>query len=655
MDSPFKVDAPDGIELKVAIKGESDGREISLTSDKSCMDPRYDNMFQIEKSTDFSIKFKSNNINDRIYLEDLYFWAEKQQKNINVEFKVDERSIDRQYDHYVRFPKSDKNQKSSNVYSESIMIFENDQEHSCGDIMPGVYGLRIVANGVTYYGAIEIILKDLIKDSDWMNMRNDLENSFSDITMKNDKHVKSKYYQTNQHRINELKYEPITQDLIENGSKLEAAIRVLPTMIKFQVDNNYDWKKINSRVRLGAKTYKKDIQFPSKSREKTFSIEKKLNYNIPVNQYMKYILKYFLEIVEHQIKYFDDVIDGVESKEGKGTHNIETFESFENECNKKRSALWKLKSTINFALSKPLFSKIEAKIPHTIPKSIVLNTIYGVIFKKYNSIKFKEYRMSFADEQRLSIKSTFDIYEMWAGISIVSAFEQRGYNTGSWEKFDNKNCFEEGSHIELTNENKHLKLLMTYNPWINNKNPDENNPTMNMFRIKTNEKTDKSNSETNTSSTYSEKKHNHPDYFIEVFTTDSKEEKSLGSIVLDTKYRPKSNVLYGNSIKSSKCAQQFLYYRYCIHSDYPYLDNERDDLSVMKVYCLLPSDEKGSKRKPSGKENKEALSNYLERKNIIIWQLNYSSEKNKNDLKLVDDIEKTIELRKEDLKVNNVL
>lgn len=562
MNSPFKVD-PTQISFRMHAEVDNEGidKDFIFTSDRSCMDPVYQYACRIPESTNFSVVLETDNPNDELYIDDF-----------------NETVRDADVDHRD-FPTDGKGYRyspnrigSSERYKCSVKIFNRGRNDPYYTLSPGMYGLSVISNGRRYYCSIEITLKNLISDSSWINMEQDIDEKISQLSRSSVKNYNMKFAVTDQRRKQDPQDEAAADDLIQNSKQLTANLQKLPEILRFQIRKDYKWKDNKKSIRTDAKSLKMMTRYPEKTAKESFSRYNALDYDIKANQYIKFSIEYLARFVNKRIDYYQNILKNELDliKNNSIQNDGYLFKNEKEELTQKVKQLTHIRAVANQTIRNKVFKNVKSKFPNSIPKTIILNPVYRNIFNQYENVRVKKYQLSLTETNRINWKPTHEIYEIWSCLTLVDLFLSDGYKiVEDWDlgnRYDSIQRFTDGANITIENPEKNYLLKITYNQRI------ENNSVPNFT---------------------ASSKHNYPDIRMDIRVKDN----YVGSIILDTKYRSIYQVVLGKKLnesteengsskyeKGSSNLGQLISYKDFIRNK----KFDSEEKTVISVYALLP-------------------------------------------------------------------
>jgi len=222
------------------------------------------------------------------------------------------------------------------------------------------------------------------------------------------------------------------------------------------------------------------------------------------------------------------------------------------------------------------------------PKALVLSPRYNIVYKVYLIITKKADEFSLAPKYHFYWKQTALLYEIWGFITVLRILIENGYEAEKGWIFDSITesevlpFLEEGTKVQL--RSKKLNINLVYNEQL----LSENHKNTLQLPVKTGSNRNK------------------PDIRLDLFTL---ENKFIGSIIIDMKYRKLSNII--NTKYSRKTIEQLREYRNDVTSDIlDFPEQIRTQLkTVQAVFAIYPGNDDVSV--PVGFEEQEIYFNKM--------------------------------------------
>lgn len=547
MDTQFKVEVNDEI--------------IDSDNNISPLDSSY-KLAEVAESRGLKISFSSKNPESKLYLGDLSGYAKMYDYRTQKE-KGKNQGILKTDPSGVLFVKG----------GQKRTIIINDQRKSKMQLTPKMYGFQVVDNGITYHYSINVLLKDMTFESEWLSMRNYLVNLFSKDLISRNQSFKLLYSLSNSDSRHDNNKRALFQSILNNSQKLQLVTRNLINSPKFEIINDYRLVPKGTRIKSDPKSLELTIK-NSGGANKIYGSQKIRNYDILANRYVKFMLEEIANFLKEQSTYFENVFHDINLKS-----NVLTDEK--NEMKKILTSINNLRNFILLNLRTGVFAKVHSQTIKEPTKSIIQDPIYGFVYKQYLFLKDADIKPFFQKFNTLW-KSTDAIYELWSYFHLIDLFLEddkcksadEGIDFGEWQKEcikkliyrkEHPDQYKNGKIVEITKEIFYdgYSLNLIYQKDLRNDYSDG-------FHL----------------AKYNEN-HFNPDIFIEI----RKNGKNLGAIVLDCKYKFLKSCVngYGNEYHSYDI-EKLSEYRYSVNYGDGFKQSIRYNAGpVMAVHALLPT------------------------------------------------------------------
>lgn len=549
MDSQFSIQLLHGKEGNCILP-------LYLNESEICFDKEV--IPQIKEYESLSFKFESKNGNDRLYLPELD-------------------------DFSIANKKEDTNGKYYFLPSERLNIIYGFEEGNTVPLIPGYYYFHVISEGVWYYSAFEVILKDLTT-IEWQEMRLEIEKSLSGLSIdfinknKADKKILKKANIESNSFIDKIDF------LLENSSKIKMILSKLIAEANFKIQKEYFWVPKGKKALVDSTTIKLS-QLRPEMKNYTYSPRRRLKYDVPENQWIKYILEYLYKGSTQSINYLKRMEETVNESFVKNKKYLGKDSRFLTEESKlitqikslrlQQQKLRDFNSYLELILNHSFFSKIKSSKFQTVPKSLVLSTKYNYIYKTYLSLINNHIPISFSKEYIYFWKKTDLLYEIWIYLKVIEALRLSSYEVESGWIFDMKNKNEEipflmdGTVVSFRKENILLK-------------------------VRFNEPIPRDTFTNNLESPVKTASHrNKPDIRVDVYS----DGKFAGCVVIEVKYVRLHNILQGSN--KEKILEQLRSYKNNIFStvfDVPEIVKKQSQV-VHSVIVTYPKSNYDLKRK----------------------------------------------------------
>lgn len=511
---------------------------------------------QIKEYERIVIKFHANDLHDRLIIEDLA-------------------------DYQLIGQKVDNNDAMFTAETNFIYVFDFNKQPV--PLVPGFYTIKILHGDQIYYSYFEIIPKDLTKP-EWREMRTDVESMVnglaSDYVKKHhEKQTKSNKDLDTRTVDNRVEY------FLRQFNKIRIAVEKLRNEAKFKVSVKYKWNLPGRARTIDIQSIRKFAERPDK-RNYIYTPIHYMEFDVPENRWMKFIISYFRDFCWTSQKYYEHVEQQLE----KEYQSEEKFFSRRDQESRNRSSndftknryersaqniehrIHQLKTYrlyFDEVLSDDFLRNISQRRTSSIPKSLILLPQYNFLYKTFSNLKRKR-TFSLAEGYQFYWKQTSKLYEIWGYVKLISLLKKEKFEPISGWIFDKNNgsdalpFLEDKTRVILKGEK--VKLILVYNEEIPRGSDKENKQRL------------------LTSSSPRRK----PDIRIDMFTMD---DHFMGTIIVDTKYMKLHNILSGR--KRRKIEEQLTSYKDSIKSNALAIpDSLKKNFScVHAVYAMYPGSE----------------------------------------------------------------
>lgn len=545
MDTPFS--------LKIGTKA------LYADDQHSPFDFRYE-ACHIKESDDFKLEFDAKNPDTKLFLDDLSEYAKL--------YKDSEKPSHKESNTFIEQDAFDNLYVPGGKLREIII---NDQSNSEMQLTPKLYSFRVVDGQGEYYYSVNVILKDMSFDLEWVKMRTNLIHRFSKTLITKNNSFKVLYSVTDSSKENNSKRSQLLESIQDNCQQLISALRQVSESPKFQIKKDYHWCKPG----MPAKLDNKSMMVMSKrgfNNKKIYAVEKRIDYNVPSNQHLKFMLNEIDDSVIEQVKYYDYIIHNF-------SQNIMIDQK--EETVKVRDSLKDLHNLIQYVLHFSILKNVTSRKIFNLPKSIFENPVYQSIYKQYLLLNSKYLSSEIRKIESSVWRSTDSIYEMWSYFDLIDLFLK-----------DNQVTLIEGNGDYDSWKRKCLKILEQRRNEPNHYQIDK------VFEINTELKygekslnvvyqKDLRNSYSDNYFISNDHGHFNPDIFIEI----KKDSENLGAIVLDTKYKALRNcIYYKNDKEFSGDIKKLSTYRFLVKTGDDFKQSTYSQNSpIIAVHALLPS------------------------------------------------------------------
>ncbi|WP_285050344.1 DUF2357 domain-containing protein, partial [Lactococcus garvieae] len=254
MDLPFKV--------KITHDSKTEELKFVEIDFKNFIDIK--SIPTIKEFHTVSFNFMSEDRNDKLFIKEL--------DDFNIEGRIESEK-----DSYYFPPVNDE-----------IFIFNISEEKDV-PLVPGFYYFYVEHQGVLYCSPINIIPKDLTT-SEWEKMREEIEATVRGLStefIKRSGVTGINNDSNSEHSV--MLLEKIDQ-FYEEIPKLLSSLEKIKNETKFKISKNYIWKPNGSKAIIDCKTIQM-MQIHPEKKDWLYSPQRFLEYSIPENQWIKFILQ----------------------------------------------------------------------------------------------------------------------------------------------------------------------------------------------------------------------------------------------------------------------------------------------------------------------------------------------------------------------------
>lgn len=416
--------------------------------------------------------------------------------------------------------------------SKMVKLFIQEKNDRSYPIIPGIYRICVKYKEKKYYSMFKVQAKNL-SDDELQKLRDDLENvalglareiNYKSLGIENINYVNNiivlEQFSILDKNINKILY--ALQEIIKNPSiELNKNYCVTP----YHKSKNLD-DKSNRWLQGYNSMFLNETNIKTPKYVLTPNIEP--NEDIVCNKWIKYIIKYFIKILKHNINQLKDVIRLYD----KDIEETKTFRDISKPGNKqylsnREKCKNKIENCINrsnffinrlrYILNNSFFSTITDEVYSSTPLILAKEYKYWSIYSVYKKMK-KGIKLNSDELFNFQWKATDILYEYWCFIKIIEALRYCYTPINGWI-YDNKKFvpfLEDETYVYMEGENHNIKVLFNESIMMRNEDAISKNKYL-----------------------WSRSNHNKPDIRIDIF---DKNNKFLKTIVLDAKYRNAKNV-----------------------------------------------------------------------------------------------------------------
>ncbi|MRD39835.1 DUF2357 domain-containing protein [Bacillus thuringiensis] len=514
------------------------------------------------------------------------------------------------------------------LYPESspVIIYENNK-NSNGEyypLIPGFYRIKVIVEQTTYYSWFKVNPKQITEEQ-WGVMRDEIEETMhglaQDLVRKN---ASLGIHNENPLPINILRKLYIIK---KDFSKWISSLRDIQEKPRSSIKKQYQLVAMGRAGEIDERTIKYRSRFPE-SRDQLYIPKHMIEYNLPENQWIIYIINFLLNEINELMRYLHEYINKVnqeiesQRKYSNDDHmQIRTKQNVLNELNEYRVFLKRLRNECSLIQETHWAQEIQGKKPRFLPRVIHLDLRYRKVYQLYRMLKNEKLSIVLDVNYDFYWKRTDLLYEIWGFLKVMRSLgsDRVGFKVKKGWIYDTSFIndtikipfLESGTTIEYQRDQ--IKLLLVYEEQLpfEDKNTSIEKPL------------------------FTRSNHNKPDTRIDVYMR----EEYIGGIIIDYKYRPQKYIWDSrkkNPFKQTDTMRQLSNYRTSIESSYIYgeKDPSRSYLyrPIHEVWAIFPRHEKN---KPE--------ENSLETDRIRLVQLSPQDEVDMLEEMLLQAIEKVIE------------
>jgi hypothetical protein len=335
-------------------------------------------------------------------------------------------------------------------------------------------------------------------------------------------------------------------------------IEKLRSEAKYKVSIKYKWENIGKAKTIDIQSIRKMAERPDKT-DYIYSPIHYLEYDVPENRWMKYIIHYFSKFCRTSVKYYKSIKTELTKNyqrekiyfskredssidRSSNDFTINRYESSLKEVDKKISQLALLHSYFEEVLNDDLLKNVNSKRTKFIPKSLVLSPKYNILYRIFSKLNRKQ-GYTLDHNYNFYWKQTAKLYEIWGYIKIISLLKKGNYVPISGWIFDQVKSsdilpfLDDGTCVVMKNDSLLLKVI--YNEEI----PYGSSPVASSIPVTTSSNRRK------------------PDIRIDIYASEC---NFIGTIIVDTKYMKLRTIVKDHN--HSKILDQLSSYKNDINS-----------------------------------------------------------------------------------------
>ncbi|MCP9328867.1 MULTISPECIES: nuclease domain-containing protein [Liquorilactobacillus] len=580
----------------------------------------------------------------KLYSEDCLFELEDNQieiipeyKSFNIMIKADNSNIgyfelpeleDYEIQNREEYLESDKREtykfnKSYCIYASNRKDKESLINLQTVPLTPGYYTIHITLSSGKQFFAYWYISPKELTTPEWQIMRDDVETMVKGLATDYSRQMPSKIKS-----IVGADSRSILDDdsafLVDQETRIRYAIETLRNEAKYKISKTYTWVPAGTKNEIDQQTVRKIGERPDK-KGMLYTPKRYLEYNVAANQWLKLFLMRLVKFCGNQIVYNQRVKIATKNEynvqhryakcwtESERQYFEKTFTSNIEELQGATVILKKMQEYLRLVLEDAFLKKASMPSNTALPKALMLNASYNLLYKVYVVLFQKKEHFTLAKSYRQYWKKTAQLYEIWTFIRVITSLIRQGFEPISGWIYDTRGkervlpFLTEGTQISFST-NK-LNINLTYNETIpaNRHDISLKRPLITVSG------------------------RNKPDIRIDIFDL---KKRYLGSILLDAKYIKLSDIL--NKIRPSerkeRLREQFTSYvndtSSPFHDSYQYLQDMRP---VRALLVLYPTGNEGFQ------ENRQEESMYTGR-NVRYIQVRPSGDETELDKTILANI-----------------
>ena len=390
-------------------------------------------------------------------------------------------------------------------------------------LIPGIYQIAVKHEDHSFYSWINITTKSMSLE-EWKIMKEDIEDTVSGLSLDL---IKRETSFIKKNKVNNLNIPDIQKIdyLLASFSKLMSSLESIEKNPRNEIAKNYNWKIKGKSPEVDLRSIMQANKHPEKNNY-VYSPKRYINYDIEENRWMKFFMEYFIKYILSSIEYLEKYRNGLmQQQEGdKHGNKPDSFYNREyNELDTKIVTLIKFKGFTHHILDLNWMATIKKPMSKNPPRALTLDYRYNVVYQLYLAITSKKNKLTLNREYQYFWKRTDLLYEIWGYIQVVNSLIEIGYKPIEGWIFSQN--YEENKTIPFLSEGTTVKFR-------DNKMDTEINLAYNVSLPHNSVKTNMH------SPIYTTTGADRPDIRMDII----KEGIYLGSLILDTKYKPLRNI-----------------------------------------------------------------------------------------------------------------
>lgn len=421
-------------------------------------------------------------------------------------------------------------------------------------LIPGIYQIVCKDKNHSFYSWINITTKSMNLE-EWKIMKADIENTVSGLSLDL---IKRETSFIKKNKVNNLNIPDIQKIdyLLSSFSKLMSSLESIEKNPRNEIAKSYNWKFKGKNPEVDLRSIIQANKHPEKN-SYVYSPKRYINYDVEENRWLKYFLEYCIKFMLSSVEYLERYRNGLMQQQlsDKHSNKPDSFYKLEYiELDTKIAALVKFKGFTHHILELTWMSTIKKPISKNPPKAFTLDHRYNAVYQLYLAITNKKNKLTLHSEYQYFWKRTDLLYEIWGYIQVINSLIEIGYKpVEGWifsQDYDENKTIpflSEGTIVKFKDHETETEINLAYNVSLPHKSKETNihNPI------------------------YTTTGSDRPDIRMDIV----KEGIYLGSLILDTKYKPLKNIWDSNyyikkqrdtNYKSyaKKTMDQMKYYRF---------------------------------------------------------------------------------------------
>lgn len=445
---------------------------------------------------------------------------------------------------------------------EPVTLYDHSQNYY--PLIPDLYHIVVVWNGQRYYSWIRVLPKQL-EEVQWHTMKQEVEDELEGLAK--DLLLKKTGLNT--------KMEGVSQSLLEqfyvinyHFSAVMAAISDLYRKANSQITKEYAFVLKEKSRMIDEKTIRHAVMHPEK-RHSVMTPISAVTFDLPENRLVKKIIESISKSLTGFIDSVDVMAQGLNHPQGAENEGIL------NEFEKLSGVAGKMRGAIQWIKSAPWYERVGVYQTTSIPHVMNSDPRYRALYQLYRELNKEHDQVGIHHSYSFQWKRSDKLYEIWGYIQFIRCLmgEELGFVPESgwiYSQEANLKIPELPPDTEIVFKKDNLRLHLVYEAKL----PKQS-------RLTTTKKP-----------LYTRGTHTCPDGRLDVY----KDERFIGTIIFDFKYRPRNAIWDENLILSNKqneVMRQLVSYSDNIHSPYLFGGEENPLIGrispVQEVWAIYPN------------------------------------------------------------------